>query len=221
MNTNFEKKAGVALLVFSLLIIFTMILHPVGGSFEYLVKVRDRIVLTHALAILSLPFGLVGFWGLTKRIGTDYFLSVLGFSMVCFALVAVMIAAATNGLVLPLFIERYKDVNAEAIESLKPILRYNLIVNNAFDYIYTGAFSLAILAWSVSIILTRKLVSWIGWLGIFISMFSLIVFIAGLSVSDLGNFRLFAGLVVIWVVIIGAKESGVLDSRRSPVISNI
>ena len=73
MQTHFEKKAGLALIVFTTLLIFTMVLHPTGGSVEHLLTIIPVIVITHAIAILSLPFALAGFWGLTKTIGTDNF----------------------------------------------------------------------------------------------------------------------------------------------------
>src|SRR5215212_3852432 len=101
MNNSFEKKAGISLIVFTILLVFTMVLHPAGGSIEYLISITNRIVITHSIALLSLPFGWIGFWGLTRRIGTEHFGSMLAFGMISFGLVAVMIAAATNGLVMP------------------------------------------------------------------------------------------------------------------------
>jgi protein-S-isoprenylcysteine O-methyltransferase Ste14 len=63
MNNSFEKKAGIALVVFTILLVFTMVLHPAGGSVEHLISITGIIVTTHAIAILSLPFGWMGFWG--------------------------------------------------------------------------------------------------------------------------------------------------------------
>jgi len=147
---QFEKNAGIALVLFTLLMVFTMVLHPAGGSFEYLLKITRIIMISHVLALISIPFAAVGFWGLTKKLGTANFFSFSAFAIVLFGLVAVMIAAASNGLVLPIFIQKYKDAPVELIESIKPILKYNFSVNNAFDYIFTGAFCLAILFWSIA-----------------------------------------------------------------------
>src|SRR6266852_8164517 len=124
MNNSFEKKAGLSLVVFTILLVFTMLLHPAGGSVEYLIRITGVIVITHAIAILSLPFGWIGFWGLTRKTGTDNFWSILAFAMISLGLVAVLFAAATNGLVLPLFLQYYKDATPDTITSLKPILRY-------------------------------------------------------------------------------------------------
>ncbi len=82
--------------------------------------------------------------------------------MVSFALIATLLAAATNGLILPLYLLHYKEAAPETISAINPILRYGFTVNLAFDYIYTGAFCLAILSWSIAI-LTRpcRFISWI------------------------------------------------------------
>jgi hypothetical protein len=203
MNANFEKNAGISLVVFTLLMAFTMILHPAGGSFEHLLKIRSMIIITHAIAIVSLPFGFIGFWGLTKRIGTDNFLSATAFSFILFGLMAVMVAAAANGLVMPMFIEKYKDASPEIIASIKPVLKYSLSVNAAFDYIYTGAFCLAILAWSVAILYSKKLPAWVAWLGIALSLAGTAIFISGFSIISLHGFRMFVSGIVLWIAIAG------------------
>src|SRR4030095_13213999 len=116
MNNLFERKAGIALIAFTVLLVLTMVMHPAGGSVEHLIRITPLIITTHAIAIFSLPFGLIGFWGLTRRIGTDNFWSMLAFSSICFGLIAAMLAAATNGLVMPMFLDGYKDASAETIE---------------------------------------------------------------------------------------------------------
>jgi hypothetical protein len=203
MNNSFEKKAGISLIVFTILLVFTMVLHPAGGSVEHLINITGVIVVTHAIAILSLPFGWIGFWGLTGKIGTDHFGSMLAFAMVSLGLVAVMLAAATNGLVLPLFLQHYKDATPETIAAIKPIMKYSLAVNHAFDYIYTVAFGLAILCWSITILLTRKLAVWIGWLGIASSVITVAIFISGMALNSLQGFRIFAAGMVVWILLVG------------------
>lgn len=203
MQTQFERRAGVSLIIFTILMTFTMVLHPAGGNVEYLLKIINIIIITHAIAILSLPFALAGFWGLTKKIGTDNFLAILGFSFISLGLIAVMIAAAANGLVMPLFIQTYKDASADTMALMKPVLRYSFSVNHAFDYIYTGAFCLAILCWSIMIIHTKKLPSWVGWFGVVTAIAAVFIFITGMSMPGLQAFRLFVSCLVLWILMIG------------------
>jgi len=203
MQTKFERKAGISLIIFTILMTFTMILHPAGGSVEYLLKIINVIIITHAIAILSLPFALAGFWGLTRKIGTDNFLAILGLSFISFGLIAVMIAAAANGLVMPLFIQTYKDASPDTIVLMKPVLRYSFSLNHAFNYIYTGAFCLAILCWSITIIHTKKLPLWIGWFGVATAFAAVIIFITGMGIPGLHAFRLFVSCLVLWILMVG------------------
>ena len=203
MKEQFEKNAGIALILFTILMVFTMLLHPAGGSFEYLLKISGIIVISHTIAIVSIPFAAIGFWGLTRKLGTDNFFSISAFAIVLFGLVAVMIAAVTNGLVLPVFIQKYRDASPELITAIKPILKYNSAVNTAFDYIYTGAFCLSMLFWSIAIWYTRKLSLWLAYFGTGLSVLAAILFASGFPLHDLQGFRIFVSSIVLWIVMAG------------------
>jgi len=144
MNYITHKQAGLSLIVFTVLLVFTMLHHPSGGSMQHLGDIATMIIITHSVAILALPFGWIGFWGLTLKLGTDRFGSVLGFAMISLGLIAVLLAGATNGLVFPIFMQHYKDAPPETMTAIDPILRYSLAVNHAFDYVYTVAIGLAV-----------------------------------------------------------------------------
>lgn len=203
MNNSPEKNAGLALIAFTVLLIFTMLLHPAGGSVQHLIRITKTIVITHAIAVFSLPFGWIGFWGLTKKLGTERFMPMLGFAMISLGLVAVMIAAASNGIVMPIYLQHYKDATEQTIDSIRPVLRYSFAINNAFDYIYTGAFCTAILCWSVTILRTKKLPVWIGWAGIALAITAVIIFFVGVQVNSLQGFRFFVTSIVLWVLLVG------------------
>ena len=203
MNNTFEKQAGISLIIFTVLLVFTMMLHPAGGSIEHLIRITPVIIITHSIAILALPFGCIGFLGLTRKTGIENFASVLGFIMVCFALIGTLFAAATNGLIVPLYLQHYKDATPDALTAINPILRWGFTVNLAFDYIYTGAFCLAILCWSIAILTTRNLASWIGWLGILISVVTVLIFVSGVAVNNLHGLRIFGTCTITWILLMG------------------
>lgn len=198
-----KKQAAISLLVFTALLVFTMVLHPAGGSVEHLIHISNTIIATHSIALLSLPFGWVGCLGFSRMLGTERFEVLLAFAMISLALISVMIAAATNGLILPIFLQPYKDASPETIASIKPILRYGFAINHAFDYIYTFAFSLAILCWSIAILKTKKFSAWLGWLGLLIAVGAIILFLSGISANDLTGLRIFITGIVIWIVLAG------------------
>jgi hypothetical protein len=192
-----NRNSGIALIVFTILLVCTMVLHPSGGSIEHLMEISNLIIITHSIAILSLPIGWLGFYGLTRKLGTDHFGSMLGLVIISFALIAVLLAAATNGLVLPIFLQHYTGSISAAI------IQYSFSVNHAFDYIYTGAFCLAILSWSVSIVHTRKLAVWIGWMGIALFCIIAAIFISGVAVNNVHGLRIFTTGIVSWILLVG------------------
>ena len=193
-----------SLIIFTLLLLCTMGLHPAGGSVEHLIRITNIIVITHSIALLSLPFGWIGFWGLTRKIGADHFGSMLAFFMISLGMVAVLVAAATNGLILPVFLQHYKDAAPEDLAAIKPILRYSFAVNQAYDYVYTAAWCLAVGCWSVAILLTRRLARWIGWLGIAVALAVAVVFISGVGVpNSVQGLRIFIGGIVVWILVVG------------------
>jgi hypothetical protein len=83
MNTPFTQKAGLSLIIFTILLVFTIVLHPAGGSIGHLVNMTMLIIVTHSIAILSLPVGGIGFWGLTAKIGAERFGSMLALGWLC------------------------------------------------------------------------------------------------------------------------------------------
>jgi hypothetical protein len=213
MKTNFERNAGICLIIFILLMTFTMVMHPAGGGVAHLQKIRNTIIITHAIAIFSLPFAFIGFWGLTRMTGTDNFFSAAAFSFVSFGLVAVLIAAAANGLIMPLFLDKYRDAAPDVIASLKPVLSYSFSMNAAFDYIYSAAFCMAILGWSIAIILSKKLPIWIAWLGIVIAVIGAAMFFSGFAITGLQGFRIFVSTIIIWIAAAGFALINTVSSQ--------
>jgi len=203
MQRTFEKKAGVSLIVFVVLLVFTMVLHPAGGSIEHLIGITPMIIVTHSIAIFSLPFGWAGCWGLTRKLGTEEYLPVLAFFMISLGLVAVMLAAAANGLALPFFLQHYRDGTQETMDAIKPVLKFNASVNKAFDHIYTIAFCLAILCWSVTILYNRSLPVWVAWSGIAIAAVIVGLYIFGVAANSLGGFRIFGSAMLVWMLLAG------------------
>ncbi|MEQ9405795.1 MAG: hypothetical protein RIM99_19545 [Cyclobacteriaceae bacterium] len=203
MNTNFEKSAGTSLIIGSILMIITMVLHPVGGDFQHLLSIVTIAVISHSIAVLSIPFVAYGFWGITSRLDSEPFLSRIAFSFMFFGLVAVMIAAALNGMVLTGFIQRYADATPEIIESIRPIMTYNFTLNHAFDFIYIGAVCISTLFWSVAILKTKSLPVWTGYFGLLLTGVAVVLLVAGFVFVDVHGFRLFIFGAVAWTISVG------------------
>lgn len=203
MNNQLIKYAGIALLLGSLLMVITMILHPAGGDFEHLLKIYRIIIVSHSLAIISIPVSLFGYWGLSQHLKAETALSTAAFMLICFGSFAVMCAAAVNGLALPFLIDRYREAGPELIDSLRPVLAYNYALNHAFDYIYIGSACAAVFVWSIAIVKTGEFPKWTGYWGILLGTAAVLLLLSGFVFVDLSGFRLFVIGVVSWTSVMG------------------
>lgn len=203
MRNKAEKWAGTALVLSSVLMVVTMVLHPAGGSFAHLLTASPVIIGAHAVAIVSMPVGLAGFWGFAQHFKQEKELSRFAFSFVLFGLFAGLCAAAVNGLALPLFIRNYADATKEFTNTLSPILKYNTALNHAFDFIFIVAVCLAVVFWSVAIVKGKELPRWVGYYGLTLGALGMALLFSGVTLLDLHGFRLFIFGLVTWIIAIG------------------
>ncbi|MES2109857.1 MAG: hypothetical protein V4577_13955 [Bacteroidota bacterium] len=203
MKNQSNYYAGSALITGSVIMVVTMVMHPTGGGIEHLRHIASMIIITHSLAILSIPVTLFGFWGLTRRMGTDNPLVMVGFITICMGLFAVMLAAALNGLALPLFINGHYATDPDAQKSLGLLLSYNQTLNHAFDYIFIGGVCLAVMLWSIVIIGGNIFPKWVAYFGLVTCIMVICSLFAGFIFVDLTGFRIFIAGLVVWMMVIG------------------
>jgi hypothetical protein len=203
MKMSMERSAGIALLLGAVLMLSTMVIHPQGGNLQHLLRVARITVISHALALLAIPFLVAGFWGLTQKIGVHHFLPLLSFIIMVTGLFAGMMAATINGLALPIYIQNYKETTVEVASSVRLILRNNIALNQAFDYVFLSAVSLSVLFWSISILTLKKLPPLIGYLGLLLSLSALVMLLSGFMFVNLHGFRLFVFAHVVWIILVG------------------
>ena len=205
MKNKLESDSGAALITGSILMVITMALHPYEGSIAHLFKVITMVIITHSIAIISIPIVLFGFWGLTKRLGGDKIISIIAFITICLGMISIMLAAGVNGVAMPLFLTAYKNAPPEIINTLKPILVYSGALNHMFDYIFIGFMCIAVMLWSITIIRTKSLPVWIGYVGMGLFALTIILMLAGFVLVDLMGFRTFIFLFVAWILVVGVQ----------------
>ncbi|NVJ46602.1 MAG: hypothetical protein HWE07_05720 [Cytophagia bacterium] len=203
MTNSFEKRAGLSLIIGALLMIITMTLHPVGGNIQQLLKITTIAIVSHSIAIFSIPFSVFGFWGITRKLGTQNPMSMLGFFTACIGLGGAVIAAALNGLALPFFVNRVAGSSEETLETASIIIKYGLSVNHAFDYIMIGGICTSFLIWSLVIIKKNQFPKWIAYLGLLLGLGFLALLFSGFVLVDLAGFRFFIFGIVIWILAAG------------------
>ncbi len=209
MKPTTYKTSGTCLLIGCFLMFITMVMHPTGGGIEHILRIWTVAVASHSIAILSIPFLAIGFWGMERRLQEADFLSKISFAIILTGLVAVMIAAALNGLAYPIYASMYKDASEATLAAIEPITRYGFTMNHAFDYIFMGAVCASTILWSLVIYKTKALTSWLAHFGLLLATAALAMWILGFVFVDLHGFRIFIFGWVIWVLWAG------LSLRRS------
>ncbi len=210
-----KNKSGLFLLFGIILMTITMVLHPSGGSLEHILNIRTILIISHSLAIFSIPFLIIGFWGIWKSLGTHNLVSTLAFIISFLGSIAAMLAAVVNGLVLPNFLVRnYDPNNSMNADYIKLFVRYNSSLNLAMDYILISAFVLAVLLWSILIVLQRPKVfpAWLGFFGIILTMTVLIGVVSGYDFIHVQGFRVFIFGLVSWLMVAGVYMNKKMES---------
>ncbi len=201
MELSNKRISGVYLIAGSVLLTLTMILHPTGGSIEHILQIKHVAITSHALAIISLPFLILGFLGLSKvfQYGEA---TRIAFVIVCFGLVAAMLAAMINGITLPIFLSKI-SVSDYDPQVVKAIIRYGFSLNVSLDYILITSITLSVLIWSLLMIVNNSLSKWLGYYGIALCMLGVVSAILRFDFISVFGFRVFIFSLVSWLIISG------------------
>ena len=203
MEKQFKQTSGLSLIIGSFVLIATMVLHPSGGSIEHILKIRDVIVVSHSLAIVSLPFVAFGFYGLSVSLLTPSRISILAFIAIAFGLVAAMIAGTINGLTLPMFLSHYANELNQNLTVPQAIVRYGFAINKPMDYIFIVASAVSVGIWSVLMIRGSEFPKWVGYYGLSLLLLAMVAAFFRFNFIDLYGFRTVVFGIVSWVVSVG------------------
>lgn len=166
MNQN-ARESGLALIVGSLTVIVTLILHPTErGLFDpaQVESIARTMIAVHSLALISLPLLFLGACGLSRAVGSNNWLGVAGLVIYGFAGVAMMNAVILDGLVTPGLARAIANAAADKAVGWKIALNHNVLLDQAFMSVFLVASSVAIALWSLAIV-RRSALAW--GLGIF------------------------------------------------------
>ena len=204
MNLAARRKGGFALITGAAFLIVTMMLHPQSGDLQHIKEIRNINMVAHALAILSVPILMFGLTFIHDYLNKSS-ISLLAFILQGFSFVAVIIAAAINGLALPLFIDQIPQDPEHQSEPWYLILKYGWSLNQAFDLIYTAGTSLALALWSFAILKTHHHLRYFGFAGVVLAFAILASMMGGFNYTNLHGLRIFVALWVLWILVIGIR----------------
>lgn len=205
MYSYYTKSAGSSIILAAVLLLVTMVLHPSSGSIEKILNESNSLSIIHSLAIFSIPILMFGLWGLAIAIKDKYRFTILGFIFTFLALISAFLAALINGLALPFFLEKYTIAGSENVILLKTIADYSFALNTSLTYTCIAFFCISILIYSITILLCSKFAKWIGYLGVSIVLFAIIIAVNGFVLKTLYGFRVFSFGLVGWLVSIGIQ----------------
>lgn len=214
METQLFKSTGISLFIGSVLIIVTMLIHPAGGNIAQIIETRKPIRFAHTLAIFCLPFILFGFYGLSKKLTDHRGLHILAFIVIALGVIAGMLAALFNGLVLPHFLSQYVTNLDKSISHLQPISEFSFAINGALGYVFITSICLALCLYSITIISTRKLPRWLGFLGLIFSTVTVLGLFLGFEFIGLAGFRIFTISLATWILVASLHLYSDYDSAK-------
>lgn len=200
INHRFFVVSGYCLLIGTLLLVGTMVLHPAGGSMDHIRRITPLLMGSHALAIGSLPLLGFGCYGLAIRLASPSRLATLALITLFFGLLAGLIAATINGLTLPLFVTNQPDASAE---QLKLIILYGFLINKPMSYILMTCVTVSVGIWSALLLRRNDLPRWLGYGGIGLVGLGLLGAVVGYDFHGVGGFRLFVFALAGWLLGVG------------------
>jgi hypothetical protein len=213
-----DRKSGIALIAGSLGGVLTMAIHPTAAASLTAEQVGHLSVISgiaHSLAMVSVLLLFLGACGLARRLAAADRISFAAIVTYGFACVAIMIAAAVSGFIVPGIMKHMvRDVPA-AEHQWQIVIDGIFQINQAFARVYSVAASIAIILWSVSALRN-------GGLGRGVAIYGCVVaplIIVGIGI---GHLRLDVhGMAVvmlgqtIWFILVGSQLYTFADNLRT------
>lgn len=210
-----NRKAGIALIAGAVGGIVTMAVHPHRADSMTPDQIPHLVVtsgLAHSLAIVSFVVLFLGACGLTRRIAGPDRLAFAGLVVYGFAAVAVMMAAAVSGFVMPhILLDEVSDARAAAPQ-WQIVAASIFQINQAFAGIFSIGLSAAIVLWSVSIVRNGGLPRWIAVYGCVAAPLFAVLVVVGHVRMDVHGMIVLVLIQAVWYV-----GAGVVMCRREVV----
>jgi hypothetical protein len=206
-----NRKSGIALIIGSIGGIVTMAIHPVGSASLNAAQV-DHLALgsaiAHSLALMSSVALVLGACGLALRLSAPDRLAFSALVVYFFAAVAIMIAAAVSGFIVPEIMRRMVGDSPAAAPQWRIVIYSIFQINQAFAKIYAVAVSIAMLLWSASILRHAGLDRKMAFYGCIVAPLIALAICSGKLRLDVHGMGIVALAQAIWFVGVGVQLCG-------------
>jgi len=213
-----DRKAGIALIAGSLGGIVTMAIHPTGAASltaDQVAHLSLVSAIAHSLAMLSVLLVFLGACGLARRLAAADRISFAAIVTYGFACVAIMIAAAVSGFIVPDIMKHMVRDDPAAARQWQIVIAGIFPINQAFARIYSVAASIAIILWSVSAFRNGGLGRSVAIYGCVIAPLLILGIVIGYLRLDVHGMTVVMLGQVIWFIVVGSQ----LCSRPPSVVS--
>jgi len=199
METFSNKLSGTSLLLGATMSVLTMVLHPLGGDMEHIVKIKSVLTFSHGMAIACAPFIGFGLWGLSKALTDRHKASVLALFIALWGLGAATLAGTINGFVLPQFATAYVGSDVDAA-TLRSMLDYGYYFNKSLAYIFMASIIVAILLWSVLMTYQKNFYKWLGYYGMLVFALGAAALFSKVNMVSVTLFGAFIFTMASWLI---------------------
>ncbi len=203
-----ERKSGIALIAGSLGGILTMALHPTATASLPAAEVAHLSAVSaaaHSLATVSILLLFLGACGLTRHIAAADRISFAALVTYGFACVAVLIAAAVSGFIVPDIMKHMVRDVPGAAPQWRIVIDGIFQINQAFSRIFSVGASAAIILWSVSALRNGGLGRGVAIYGCVIGLLTVLGVGSGRLRLNVHGMTVVALGQVIWFIIVGAQ----------------
>jgi hypothetical protein len=203
-----DRKAGIALIAGSIGGILTMAVHPhAAGSLppdqvSHLSLVSGA---AHSLALISVLALFLGACGLARRLAAADRLSFAAIITYGFASVAIMIAGAVRGFIIPDIMKHMVRDVPEAAHQWQIVMTGIFQINQAFSRIFSVGSSIAIILWFVSALRNGGIGRGVATYGCIASPLIIIGIGIGHLRLDVHGMTVVMIAQVIWYILVGAQ----------------
>jgi len=212
-----DRKSGIALIAGSIGGIVTMAIHPTAGgplTAEQIGRLAIVSGVAHALAMVSTLVLFLGAFGLAKHIATSDRMSFAGIVIFALACMAIVIAAAVSGFIVP-GIMQHMAHDVANMRTWQIVIDAVFQINQAFANIFSVAASIAVILWSASSLRNRGLGRGVAIYGCTVGA----LIIAGIGIGHLrlnvhGMAVVWLGLTI-WFIVAGAELYSLPSNRTS------
>lgn len=199
---------GLALIIGSIGLTVTMIFHPTGTDIQSVSAGNTHAVqiaiLTHSLAIGSIPLCFFGFLGLSRILGSKRpaiqgALILLGLSYIAGMCAAVYSGFGSTSLAKQIL----KTSDASSSQILQSMLQYNGYLNQGFAKVMFVSLAASIVLWSACLLRFQVTEKLMGIAGILIGGAGLATFLIGTLRLDVHGFGIFVFAQTVWTISLG------------------